>query len=240
MGVFLGPAAGCPVLCGHRGCRGRWPVLRTADSQSLLCQGLSLCSPRSAARPCPRAFPRGFPVPQNPRSLHRLHPALAATVAELTLWTGGDGRPTRGLCGFPGLCSPPTLWTLTVDTRAWRGPSLGPGSWRSPSGRGREPPSEPACRLSPQPLTTTCRAGLPRGPCPRAQQPSLSLGPHAFFICSLCIPTALLLLFSHVSPWASTSTGGPGTNTAEQPWGGRCQSWVEPSRDPVTMSPSRS
>lgn len=130
VGVFLGPAAGCPVLCGHRGCRGRWPVLRTADSQSLLCQGLSLCSPRSAARPRPRAFPRGFPIPQNPRSLHRLHLALAATVAELTLWTGGDGRPTRGLCGFPGLCSPPTLWTLTVDTRAWRGPSLGPGSRR--------------------------------------------------------------------------------------------------------------
>lgn len=178
MGVFLGPAAGCPVLCGHRGCRGRWPVLRTADSQSLLCQGLSLCSPRSAARPRPRAFPRGFPIPQNPRSLHRLHLALAATAAELTLWTGGDGRPTRGLCGFPGLCSPPTLWTLTVDTRAWRGPSLGPGSRRSPSGRGREPPSEPACRLSPQPATLGSPVGPALGlssrPCHLALMPSSS------------------------------------------------------------------
>lgn len=181
MGVFLGPAAGCPVLCGHRGCRGRWPVLRTADSQSLPCQGLSLCSPRSAARLHPRAFPWGFPVPQNPRSLHRLHLALAATVAELTRWTGGDGEPpssgaelARSAHSRPLRVSWPLLPSHTVDTDGGHTPVAGTLS----GPRFTAEPSKPVCRLSPQPAALGSplgpALGLSRRPCHLALMPSSS------------------------------------------------------------------
>lgn len=143
------------------------------------------------------------PLRRTPRPWHRLHLALAAAATELVVQTGGEGEPpSSGVSGhgqppaaavaFLAFAPLPALWTLMVDTHAWRGPSLGPS-----------PASLSARRLSAQPR----HGGLPHGPCPRARQTSLSHGPRAFCVCSLCIPL----------PHRCSAAPAPGHSPAQGP-----------------------